>query len=742
MKELWYDRPAADWNEALPLGNGRLGAMVFGCTYVERLAMNEDSMWYGGFRDRVNPNAREALPEIRRLLREDEITAATRLAEEALTGVPDGERHYEPLCDLIFQQIGAEEPVGLHGFRSLTKRDMSKLEKPVHNYRRSLNIDTGVAQVAYEAEGIPCFRECFLSHPDDVLIMRHRGMEARLMLRRGAYLGSFVHVDCRTLALTGQTGDGGVKWVVACRVIGEGAETVGSLVRCPAQCDIMLAAHTTFYEEDPMRACVDDLDRAEVLGYDQLKSRHIGDITRLTRACELAIDEEDELSLLPTDKRLERYSNDKTDNGLEALYFNYGRYLLISCSRGDKCLPANLQGVWNEDFRPPWDSKYTVNINTEMNYWPVESCNLGECLTPLKNHLKRMYPHGKDVAKRMYGLNGWVCHHNTDLWGDCAPQDTYPPATYWIMGAAWLCLSLYEHWKYSGDADFLDENLYLLKEAAQFIQEYMQIENGEIFIGPSTSPENVYITPKGTSGSLTDRAAMDQQILWELLSALIEMGKAKGEDTGKYEQLRALLKPVQIQNGMVKEWLRECTDGCPGHRHMSHLFGLFPGRLITPQNEEWFRAARATLESRLSHGGGHTGWSRAWIICLWARLLDGEQAGENVRLLLKNSTLRNLFDNHPPFQIDGNFGAAAGMAEMLVQSHEECVRLLPALPKRWRKGTAKGLRLRGNSTLDLCWDEKTYTAQWTPAGDGEIRLSDGRVFCAKAGETITIKGDR
>ena len=742
MKTLWYRHPAANWNEALPLGNGRMGAMVFGGTYVERVSMNEDSLWYGGFRDRVNPDALNNLQEVRRLLREDDITAATRLADETLAGVPSGERHYEPLCDIIFQQLGKAEPESMHGFRSMVGRDMTKLEKPVSDYVRQLDVDTGIATVSYSTEGIRCLRESFLSYPDSVFVMRHQGLPARLMLSRGQYFTSIKHVDNHTLAIYGQAGDGGVKWAAVCRVLGEGAQTVGSLIRCPARCDIIFAAHTTFYVEDPLEECLKDLDKAERIGYETLKKRHINDITALTGACELMLEPDDELNELPTDERLKRYQDDKTDNGLEALYFAFGRYLLISCSRGKNCLPSNLQGVWNEEFRPPWDGKYTININTEMNYWPAENCNLSDCVQPLVNHLKRMYPHGRDVARRMYGLNGWTCHHNTDLWGDCAPQDIYPAATYWVMGAAWLNLSIYEHWRFTKDNTFANENYYLLAEAARFIIDYMQVEGDTVYISPSTSPENVYITPKGTSGSLTDRAAMDQQILWELLKALIEMGRVLGKDVKEYEDVKRKLKPIQLENGLIKEWLRPCVDACPGHRHMSHLFALYPGDLISTKNEEWFKAARATIESRLSHGGGHTGWSRAWIICLWARLMDGEQVGENVRMLLKKSTLNNLFDNHPPFQIDGNFGSVAGIAEALLQSHEGFLRILPAIPPRWKAGRIKGLKARGNISVDIEWNEQGYTTQLTPVYDGEIRLSDGKALIGKAGETITIKGDR
>ena len=742
MKKLWYTHPAGTWNEALPLGNGRMGAMVFGGALIERISMNQDSLWYGGFRNRVNPDAKANLPRIRQLLREDRIREATQLAEETLTAVPNGERHYEPLCDVILQQLDGNPPACMHGLRGLFKQDMNRFAVPTKGYIRSLDLDTGIARTEYEMKGKPCFRECFVSWPHQVMALRYRGFPCRLILSRSVYMDRIFHLDDHTLAMTGQTGDEGVSWAAACRCVGDGAQTAGGIIRCPEACDIYLAASTTFYEADPLSACLKQLDEAEKAGYEALKATHIQDVESRMAACDLRLETDPALEALPTDERLSRYARGNEDNGLEALYFSYGRYLLFSCSRPGS-LPANLQGVWNEDFRPPWDGKYTININTEMNYWPAESCGLSECHLPLFDHLKRMRPHGEAVAREMYGIEGgWVAHHNTDLWGDCAPQDIYPAATYWPMGAAWLCLHIAEHYRFTGDRGFLKAHYSLMEGAAEFLAAYLTEEKGEILISPSCSPENVYITPSGESGSLTDRAAMDQQILWELLTALEECGGALGRDAEKWTALKAKLRPVQIENGLIREWLRPCRDACPGHRHMSHLFSLFPGHGITPANPEEFAAARAAIESRLKNGGGHTGWSRAWIICLWARLLDGEQAGENIRLLLTNSTLPNLMDNHPPFQIDGNFGSIAGMAEMLLQSQEGALRILPALPDRWKRGSVKGLRARGGYIVDVDWQENDWEAKITPIQDGPLLLADGRRIPCRAGKPVTVRGFR
>lgn len=749
MNRLWFSKEAENWNEALPIGNGFLGAMVFGKTSVERIQVNEDSLWSGGFMERTNPDARQYLDEVRKRLYQGKVEEAEHLASQSMYATYPHMRHYQTMGD-IWLDFFCD-----HGKRTAVKDENGLLSVqydtvPVKDYSRELNLEQAIGTVSYSRENVKYEREYFASNPAMIMTYRMKSEKEKkinfeLSLTRkdnrqgrGASFCDGVEVlEDKTVRMYGsQGGADGIRFELAVQAeINEGKQyRMGShlIVEGASEVVLYITARTSYRSKDPHAWCMDTLSSARKLGYEKLRHQHMEDYRKYFLASQLILEEDPSLERLTTPERLQRMREQNQDVGLINTYYNYGRYLLISSSR-EHSLPANLQGIWNEEFEPMWGSKYTININIQMNYWMAEKTGLSQLHMPLLEHLKKMDVHGKDVADKMYGARGFCCHHNTDIWGDCAPQDNHVSATIWPMGGAWLCLHIIEHYRYGNDSEFMEEYFPILQDAVLFFLDYMiQDENGYWITGPSSSPENIYVNEGGECGCLCMGPTMDTEILRELFTGYLriaeEMHKEDEISTEVQKRLDGLT-PLQIgRHGQIQEWRQNYEELEIGHRHISQLFALYPAAQIRPDTTpELAKAAEKTLQRRLENGGGHTGWSKAWIILFYARLKKAEDAWENLEELLKKSTLPNLFDNHPPFQIDGNFGGACALLEMIVQDFEEELLLLPALPSKIPNGSLTGVRTKSGCILDITWkDGHMEKAVLTGIREGKVTLLDER----------------
>ncbi len=772
--KLHYNSSATKYLESLAIGNGKLGASIYGGVENEQIMLNQDSVWFGSFRDRVNPDTKDYIPKLRELIFNDKVWEAEKLAFLSLTATPESERAYQPMA---FYHLNFYYPKTKGDKFSYLDDDFVQEAGSIEytDYKRELDIENAISTVCYNVNGINYKREFLASYPDGIVAVKFtadtkNAISFTARLDRERYYDECLRDGDNMVLINASLGKGGIELCA-----GVSAYTKNGTVKVIGQHIVVentdevvlyLYGNTSFYNEDFQNESIAKLKSFGFDDYDKIKERHIKDYRDIYDRLELEVECDKSKEEIPTDKRLELVRNGEDDISLQVLLYKYGRYLHIAGSR-EGSLPMNLRGIWNHEFKPAWDSKFTININQEMLYWASDMCNMSECGTPFYDLIERMQKNGQKVAKDMYGVEGFVAHHNTDLWADCAPQDIHR-AAFWALGAAWVVLHLWDTYDYNRDEEVLKKYYPIIEDASKFVLNYLvEDPEGYLVTCPSHSPENGYFLDnrKDIRPSITYSPTMDNMVISYLFRRTLESAKILGIEndiTNGITEKQSRLRPVKIgKYGQLMEWFKDYDEPEPGHRHIAHMFALHPADDISIHHTpELARAAMATLDRRLAHQckeDGKNGWTLSWMMLFEARLQRPENAYSYIVNMLKNGVANNLFGlcvTDEIYVLDGNLGMTTAMTELIVQSQSNEISLLPALPEKWNTGKISGVKARGGFVVSVEWENgKLKKAVIKATTDSvlnirvkqavtvnSIETNDYISFNAKKGEEFVVYG--